>query len=244
MNNIYGLSSHLNIYNSSAMTSMVLRQQTLRLLFVFVATLFALFNLNAQSNPTLLGGSSGSSFEVFEYTIEPETKRMLKDNYILFETSGTSGDYLEITANLNGDGVSYRAAINEQGYAKVMGLENGIYENFRVTIDGVSVIYETAVAVYPNSVGVDRDNLPEVITDEVDDLNFTKEELINADPAKSTGCINNKLSNRSFENGTSDWYTNSGAFTTTARRFSGNYSLEMDYAGAYAGQTFPIGAHR
>ncbi|WP_090173259.1 SdrD B-like domain-containing protein, partial [Neolewinella agarilytica] len=233
------------------MKHLVLQRQAYGLLLVFVVTLLSTFSLSAQENISeeLLEQVQAQEVKltVFEYTVMPESAPGLRDGYISFESNGSRGSFIEFSATVNGRSVSERLAIDSEGYAKLRTPDNAIYENVKISVPGGATLREGDVEVFPNALMFSKDNLP--VTGEDNDLNYSGTPYEDAEELKSSGCSNNKLSNRGFESGSTGWWTNSGAYVVTYGTageyiYNGSRAMKLDVPGSYASQTFSIGSHR
>lgn len=174
------------------MTSLVFNRQALGLLFVFVATLFSSAPLSAQllaTDGAILTAKAGTKIELLEYTIIPESKLGARDGYILFETTGTSEDFLDVTAELNGQPIKWHLKVDEQGYARMDNPENGLYQNLEISMDGVVQGHKEDVGVYVNILPFSIEN-PPVLGNQGADIDFVGKVPEDAPRDKSTGCTN------------------------------------------------------
>ncbi|MDN3635365.1 choice-of-anchor A family protein, partial [Neolewinella lacunae] len=255
MNNFTSLSDLLSgLFNSSNMLfSTSLQRQATRLLFVFVAllslnsTLVAQQGADAAANGAAENAPLAQRLQLLEYTIYPESRVGAQDDRIRFETNGTAGQSLDFSAELNGKTIKKRLPIDAAGYAELLTPSNGTYLNVKVMGEGVTLYTERELGVYTRSIPYSLDNLPTVLGEQ--DASYTGKPLEDAVQEKLTGCVNNKLTDRSFESGGSAWAKNSGAYVVNTSQsgeyiYDGSKSLKMDLAGAYAGQSFNLGGHR
>ncbi|MTB53824.1 SdrD B-like domain-containing protein, partial [Lewinella sp. W8] len=243
MNNTIGLFSHAEQHNTFAMTSMVLRKQTLGLLFAFVVTTLLSLPVGAQGLLQENSAAASAPLEVYELSVMSESVDGARDGYLEIESSARPGDQLEFVATLNGKKIQELLTVDEAGYARYLRPQNGLYERLSIRKGGKTLLFQNELLVNTMLNMIDRSDLPEVLPD--NDQPYVGKPLTDVEPLKNTGCVNNRIVNRSFENGASPWWASGGSalIGTSAQGFyvySGSYSLELDAPGTTAGQTFSV----
>ncbi|MEO0732655.1 MAG: carbohydrate-binding domain-containing protein, partial [Bacteroidota bacterium] len=215
--------------------TMVFRQKTLGLLFVFVVAAFGGSAVYAQNN-----------FKLHEYFVFDESEFGAGDDYLLFETNLPAGETVSYQAKVNGRTIERELTVAERGYVMLPSPANGIYDELLLVHNGTKLLREQSVKIMSRLTDRDFDDqepLPGMDTDveiaeEPEDFLFG--------PAKMNDCTNNKVNNRSFESNLNHWTTSGSVSVETAsnRVFSGSRSVRLNTPNSEVRQEFSIGAGR
>ncbi|WP_262713708.1 SdrD B-like domain-containing protein, partial [Neolewinella aurantiaca] len=220
---------------------------TNRLLVTLFVLLGAVSSSFAQEAPTTFGSVAVPA--VLEYFVVPESSPGLKDDYIKIETSGLSGASILFSADLNGQRVEKQLNVDAVGYARLPISTTGLYENVQISHNGRTLTTPGELLVMSRSIGISDSYQPAALDDT--DVEYTGKPLEDVGPDKFTGCQNNKLQNEGFESSLSSWTRSSSSSVVIVDQtqqneyiYAGHRAMKLDNPGAWAYQTFSMGANR